>query len=503
MSVTTPAAPLSIRSLQVDLYDFALAADYGYDGQRIYSPSLAWSRDPDIVERMLRDPSISGDLQQYQAEVSGTKFAIEARGKDPYSKKVAEWMEEVCDDLNIFETRVKAARSILTAQEFFFPESDSPRKLCSYGGVIGNFWIPTSLHQMDQRRFRTNVTTTPNLETGRVIVDQSLTYFEPHVDPIRKSIHWKWEKVQDPNRLLRFIWDNDESRLGQGRGLMEAVYPWWYYATKAMNSWSNAGERFGEGFLVALIDDARVGAVGRDNATIQQAYLDKLDAMRARHRMAMSKNDSIQVIEPGQGYKMLVELVEFCYRNITRCILGAVLPTGGAGSEGSAPKGGSGTQAASTSTRVALHQRLLDETFTKQFLGLLWEQNCAEFYRIDPGFEGAKLPRFVTTVETSNDPSKNIVVMTAMLGVEGFDLCKDDAYEAAGRKMPTPDDYARGNVLMGKAPPAPASPFNFGGDTPSGGAAPTKETENAGLEVDPSEDSNGAGSPVDIGGKPA
>ncbi len=497
MSATTPSAPLSIRSMQVDLYDFALAADYGYDGQRIFSPSLAWSRDPDIIERMLRDPSISGDLQQYQAEVSGTSFTIQARGKDPYSKKVAEWMEEVCDDLNIFESRVKAARSLLTGQEFFFPESRG-RKLCSYAGVIGDFWIPTSLHQMDQRRFRTNVSITPNLETGRAVVDQSLTYFEPHVDPVRKSIHWKWEKVQDVERLLRFIWDNDEARLGQGRGLMEAVYPWWYYATKAMASWSNAGERFGEGFMIALIDDVRIGSVGKDNATIQQAYLDKLDAMRARHRMVMSKNDSIQILEPGQGYKMLVEIVEFCYRNITRCILGAVLPTGGAGSEGSAPKGGSGTQAASTSTRVALHQRLLDEIFTNQFLKLLWDQNCAAFYKVDPGFENAKLPRFVTTVETANDPAKNITVITAALDKE-IPLCKDDVYEAIGRKQPTPDDFDRGNVFVGRPPPVPASPFNFGGDTPSGGAAPTEEKENAGLESDPSEGPSNSGAPSGLG----
>ena len=93
LSVTTPSAPLSVRSIQTDLYDFALAADYGYDGQRIYNPSLAWSRDPDVVERMLRDPSISADMGQYQAQVSGTRWTLQAQGKDKYSKKLAEVLE--------------------------------------------------------------------------------------------------------------------------------------------------------------------------------------------------------------------------------------------------------------------------------------------------------------------------------------------------------------------------------------------------------------------------
>lgn len=453
MSVTTPSAPLSIRSIQTDLYDFALGADYGYDGQRLYNPSLAWSRDPDVIERMLRDPSIAGDMAVYQAEVSGTSFTLQARAKDKYSQKVAEWFEEVFDDLNIYAARLHAARSILTAQEFFYPESNG-RQLQTFAGLIGDFWVPTNLKQMDQRRFRSNVNLAPDFETGEVRVAQALSYFEPYVDQARKTIHWKWEKVEDESRLLHFIWDDDESRLGFGRGLMEAIYPWWYYATKAMNSWSNAGERFGEGFVIALIDDARIGNVGRGNPTVQQAYLDQLDKMRARHYMTMSSKDKVEMVEPGQGYKILVELVEFCYRNITRLILGAVMPTGGAGTENSGPKAGSGVQSNSTSTRVQLHQRLLDETFTKQLIRLIWNQNCAEFMKIDPMFLTAKLPRFITTTEGVNDPGKNITVITAALGAK-MDLRKDEAYEKLGLTPPTPDDYDTGNVIEGTSPPSP------------------------------------------------
>lgn len=466
MSVFSPSAPLSIRAFQQDLYSFALAADFGYDGQRIHSPSLAWSRDPDIVERMLRDPSISADMGQYQAQVSGTRWTLQAMGKDKYSKKLAEWYEEVFIPINIYETRVKAARSLLSGQEFFHPDSRG-RQLQTFAGLIGNFWAPTHLTQMDQRRFRSNVAIVPDLETGLARVSQSLSMFEPWVNQTSKTIHWKWEKVEDEGRLLRFVWDDDEARLGGGRGLIEAIYPWHYYATKAMNSWSNAGERFGEGFLIALVDDARIGSVGKDNATVQQAYLDKLDQMRARHRMAMSNKDSVQLLEPGSGYKILVELVEFCYRNITRLILGAIQPTGAAGTESSGSRAQAGVQAASTDARVALHQRLLDESM-QQLIDLIWRQNCGEFSKIDPMFMFAKLPRFVTTTQPAKSPKDHLEIVVGCK-TNGIDLPADWVYEGLGAPRPTPDDYDTQNVIEGSAP-APASPFGgygLGPDSPS------------------------------------
>ena len=488
MSVTTPSAPLSVRSIQTDLYDFALAADYGYDGQRIYNPSLAWSRDPDVVERMLRDPSISADMGQYQAQVSGTRWTLQAQGKDKYSKKLAEWYEELFIPINIFETRVKAARSLLTAQEFFFPESNG-RQLQTFAGLVGNFWAPVHLKQMDQRRFRSNVAIIPDLESGEPKVSQSLSYFEPYVDQAKRSIHWRWEKVEDEGRLLRFVWDNDEARLGFGRGLMEAIYPWWYYATKAMNSWSNAGERFGEGFLIALIDDARVGGIGRNNPTVQQAYLDELQKMRSRHFMAMSSKDKLEMVEPGTGYKVLVELVEFCYRNITRLILGAIQPTGAAGTEAAGSRAQAGVQAASTDARVTLHQRLLDESMN-DLVELIWRQNCGEFAKIDPMFLGAKRPRFVTTTEPAKDPKAKLEIVIGCK-TNGIDLPADWVYGELGIPRPTPDDYDTGNVIKGSSPaPAGLSALAFGAD-PSAGAAPGKDA-NDGPEQDSPEGPDGA-----------
>ena len=423
----------------------------------VYDPSFALASDWDIYQKVMRDPVAAHAIRFRKHMVAGTEWRIEPGSDATLDKKAAEIIEDLLDHIHGFtDARIRIADSIFTGSSYSFIQGE--RRAESVGGSeVREWWCPYRLKDVDRRRFRRIY----NREEER-------HYWE--FWSIERS---DWEELEHPEWFIHSIYDDVESSLGYGRGLLDTLYQ--YQASKAriLQDSMAASERYGQGFLTVGVDNMRGPdgrpVAGEDNSgtTIAQEWSNELEKHKSRHILVHDARDKVELVNGfGEGYQMLTRLIEYFDTSMVTAVLGSNLPT-------TADRGGSYAmavvQADSSEALIQADRLRISDELTRDLIGSCWRYNYANL--VAEGLGDAKMPRFRIVNQKKEDPKEAAPTIERLLGA-GIELRLDEIYRKVGFTMPMPEDDTISNpkalgVNTGNAQP---SAIGVGGDGGDGGS---------------------------------
>jgi hypothetical protein len=281
---------------------------------------------------------------------------------------------------------------------------------------------------------------------------------DPYAD--KPTAHWErwnilgkkggqWVKVtrREAVRLIGHVYNDDESSLGYGRGLREALGWPWYAKTHVGQETIGAIERFARGWIHAKVSGARHAGTALPNTEVVNQWRKKLELMQSRHVLVSDKDDDVKLITGSmEGWQMLTDFRKELKNTILTLVLSANLPT-------SADKGGSfalaDTQESSEESLIQFDREALEETYSDDLMSCVWYENHANLAEL--GIENYR-PWFNIHQEKREDPETTATVASTLHNM-GVDLDAEDIYERTGNKKPDKDaDIIPGAVAVSSDP---------------------------------------------------
>jgi hypothetical protein len=442
------------RSVTQDLYTHALRSAY-IGGYRVLDPNYSQAKDPDFYEKMMRDPVIAHAINTRLHAVAGKTWRITPFSDDPNDKLVAKMCESAFKQIKRFtEARRELAAAIIKGKSFGFIEGR--RKLRSLANTpVREWWMPTFINDVDHRRFRLMSHWTNGQKADNRSLDVNWEMFS-----LTDTTNAGWQAIKRPELFIKVIYNDEEARLGYGRGLCEPVYFYKWVKDRILEEGIQGVAKWARGTVVVNIDDARMGSAGaaddRSLDAAKEAMSTAISEMLTKHALIMGKEDKIELIESsGTGHQIVMDIIRYLDGALVSLICGSQLPFGGGEDVGSNAR---------AETELDVHESLIqfdrekvDEDITESLVGLFFNMNAANFAEL--GLGGAQMPRFETVQEKKQDAEKNARVITA-LKQAGIDLRKDEVYQKVEYTVPQADD----DVIKGsEAPQNPfGSPFDSG-----------------------------------------
>lgn len=423
------AAPIPLvhaRSNFSDLYDWALTSAYRA-GHRVYPPDLALSKDPDIFERVRRDPVVGHAIEQRLAMVAGDEWAVMPGGEEPADKTLAHVTQDAMRQIMRFtESLYELASADITGRAFGY--ISTRRRHLKLGGLPAADWIvPTFIDDIDYRRMRL----APEFEAEDCKAETMHVGWE-----LFSVTRRAWESIDHPEWFIRYIAQDDESRLGYGRGLIEAIYMYHFIKTTVIREGLQGLERWAQGTALAKIDGLREASDDRSNDAVRTAWVDAITGMKARHSLVFDKLDDVEFINGGmEGHQMVMDWLRYLDDAMVRLLLGSVLPTGGGNQVGSLAR----AQVEETSRELLIKRsrRVQDEVITRDLVGLFLRLNRATIRKV--GLGDAARPSFARVQERWEDPTQAAQIVATARAAQ-IPLRKNEVYRKLGYSVPAAGD---------------------------------------------------------------
>ena len=409
-----------------DLYNRALSAIYKYH-IRIIDPDFALQNEPEVWEKMWRDPKIAQAMRQRLHSVGGGPWVIEPVGKTEEDNVAAELCEAAMKKIRRFnESRFELCQAIFRGRSYAYIEAKRSTLRLIPELEPMNWWMPKYLQDIDKRRFQIVPTRTGWSEGKPIKVTEQLWN-------VGKM---EWEDVVDKRPIIRFVYANEEARLGYGRGLMESLYFMWWAKQQIWEEGLQGLERWSQGIIVGKVNTLREGSVNANNLGVANELLDVLHEMRSRHVIVTGTDDEIDVITGGmEGHQIVMDFLHYIDSCILGLIMGSVLPFGGQEMEGSFARSETETE---TSERLMQFDRnMLDETLSETLLRLFWTQNKANFKKL--GLGEVEMPHFKTIQQERENAQIAATIISTCLAA-GIKLKSDEVYKKLGFTKPGEED---------------------------------------------------------------
>lgn len=428
------ALPLIIRPNQASLlYVRALEAAYR-TGTWIYDPDFATLQDLEIWEKINRDPVARHAISQRIHSVAGRSWTIApADPDDEACILAAKIIEDMLRNLPRFEpARLALAKAVFRGRSYAY--ISGRREVADFGGLgPRSWWAPKRLQDIDPRRVRY---TPVRDDAGRLIRTETEFYsldVEKRFDDSERHDGWV---PMDRRATIEVIYDDEETRLGYGRGLLESMYFSFYAKGQVLRFGLQGAGRWAMGLLVGKVDPTAAGSASKSNETLRNAMRDELKKHRTDHVLTMDARDEIEVHESsGTGHKIVTDLINYFDRTMTQLALGSVLPTGGGqGESGSFAR--AKVEMESTEVLVQYDAKLLHGALSNDLIGAIWRFNRRAFEALCPG---ARKPKMVPVQERVDKPETAVLVAKALLEM-GVPIGKEEVYEKTGFSQPREGD---------------------------------------------------------------
>lgn len=430
---------LRLRNPAQQLYVRALSQAWRNNIQ-LYEPSIWLTRDPEAEEKMLRDADIAHAVQYRKHLIAGKSWTcmprVEADTRGPMAVAIA---TELLDGIHHFtQARLNLARAFFSGARFGRIHGVH-RTLTIGDGKARTWWVPRRIEDLDKRMYR-------------IVPKNDGKCIEAHWERWDvASDQWVNESVEDAQMTIRHVYQDDQSSLGYGRGLREALGWWWYAKEHVFTESLQAVERFAQGIMTAKVDGARDAETGLPNEELINRWRDVLEDLRSRHVLVYDKSDEVGMAQmSGEGWQLLENLRKELKNTILTLILGANLTT-------AATDGGSYAlaeiQENSTEALIQYDRKALEDTITDDLLGCIWWKNYPNLLEL--GIANHK-PRFLITQEKRQDPLPRAQVAQVLAGM-GVQLSLSDVLEQTGFRKPEPgEDLITPPVQMPQMPTAGA-----------------------------------------------
>lgn len=407
-----------------DLYAHALGA--AIRGLRIYDPDYALLQDPDSYAKIRRDAKIAFAIEQRKHLVAGKDWFLEPASTSPVDRKCAAVLEYLLKKIKRFAaSRFNLAEAVIAGSSWAQILGET-RVLKAQGDVLPRRWfLVTGIHDVSKLRMR-----------------QARDPASTHEDPrwrweIYRPLASRWEAIVREH-WVHHVYDEAEETLAYGRGLMEAIYHYWYAKSTALAYGVQYLDRWANGMITAAIDSLRQGALSTDlpASARAQAWRDELDKMRRGHVLVHDQKDEVKIHDaPRGGWDATLAAINYFDDAITQLILGSILPTGGGGDTGSFAR--AKVEQDSTDALLAFDKALLEETMTRDVVDLLYRVNRPCLVEI--GCVDAECPSFRIREDKHVDPEKRAgVILQARQA--GLQIRQDEAYAQLGFTPPAAGD---------------------------------------------------------------
>lgn len=442
------------------LYLTALTS--AYRRSQLYQPSVWLGQEPEIDEKMLRDPDIAHAVGFRCKLVAGRQWTLVPKdANDPLADLAVDIGTKLLGHkLKKFtQSRALLARAFFHGQRWARIHGECV-PLTLGDGKRRMWWVPTRLEDVDSRQVR--MVPEVDTRTGE-IANRYQLWNVGRGD-------WERDEKNQPRRMTNddlrqyvvHTYEDEQGSLGFGKGLRDALA--WCWRTKA-HVFEEAGraiERFAGGMMLAKVNGLKDGEQSLPNPALMQAVLSAIENARARHSLVIDRDDEIEVVQgSAEGWQMLTDFREALRSMVLTLVLSANLPT-------SADKGGSfalsETQADSTEATMQYDREALEESLTDSLVRQTWANNYPNLLELGlalPEDNYSSQPRFNIKQEQKLDPEKraNVAKMAHEIGLP---LPKAELYEQLGFRQPEEGE----DVLDGAEPmQAGFGPGGEGGTT--------------------------------------
>lgn len=365
----------------------------------ITDPDFSLSEDPDAVDKMMRDPVVNYAVN-FRKRLVG--------GRDHYLEAVHEKYEPYVDIFSALLDRIKRfTQSRFTLAEAVFQGQAIARfdgcqeYLKLYGtDQYCTWWYPKRLVTVDKRRLRREFVVSANPD-GTSSYHYAWTIFNPEQQ--------RWYVITNPEWYLWFVYNDEEDRVGHGRGLYDALYVPWYQKTNLRQYMLQFAQRYAEPWI-----DIQMDAEAGDSDTLTargQAYIEAIKAMRGGRVLYHDNRDTMQLIDVhGSSQQHITKSIEMLDQGIIQVCLSNTLTTG-TGSHGSRAQ--AEVHEDSQENAVMYDRMLFEEEIDESLLGSLWKYNRANLFRLGHEDVPWDCPlRFRLQKEQKYDPDQQIGVFT-------------------------------------------------------------------------------------------
>ena len=305
------------QNVAQEMYLAALSSHWNQEAIREHSVWL--SRDPMAEEKMLVDPVIGHAIGQRCSQTAGRAWSVVAESSaDPLGRMAAEVGKKSLGKLLNFT----GARKLLARS--FFHGGRRGRitlgdRVLALGDGVPRMWrVPIGIEDQDKFRYRKKI----------------------HRERLEVTAHWQryelvgdlqhqWINVSDAeaNLLIDHVHGDEESTLGYGRALREAMGWHWFALRHTNNEALKAVDRYARGLTVARIDGLKDGESGKPNMETARTWLKMLAKAREGTELVLDKRDEVEVLTGGmEGYQIILEFRREIKAELMTLILSANLP---------------------------------------------------------------------------------------------------------------------------------------------------------------------------------
>ncbi len=449
--------PLVNRNRNIGLYADAISAVWAW-WDMVTDPSYALQQELDIWEILQRDPKCYQGIQQRLNDVAGPTWRVFPfnNSKRKQEKFLAAWAEGMLRRIPHFaDARKRLAQAVFRGQstelilgrrEFIAPIDECPPQM---------FFVPTQLKNIDPRRFviKPERVQRPNGSwaiKGQWYMSVIPTYSQPPASQREDMWMGRYTPVskQKMEQFIRIVYEDEESRLGFGRGIIDVLYFYHWAKQIVIREGLQGLERWAQGVVIAKVDSDKRDAVGGAASATADTMLEKIAKMRSRHHFVIDKEDDIEFVNGGmEGHQMVNGFLNY----IDSCIMGVCT---GASLHSANDVGSSGSRASDQVGQdrqnkiVQFDINKVDEDISLDLIRLLVRTNRPQLKKVGelmnlPGLEDAGLPQFRTVAEEVINATEGATVISTLAQAfpgKPLKVRRDELYKKVGLTPPDEND---------------------------------------------------------------
>lgn len=429
---------------QAQAFSAMLAALYNTSAP-LYDPDQALRRDPDAWNKMMMDPVVRSAVNHRLAKVVRKHWVMDAGDASDEAAKLARFADGLVRKMKRFTTaRRGLAKGAMQGYSVAFIEGR--RQWDQVNGIFAEWWVPTGLRVLDKRQAILYPVTD---KQGRF--ERTEIWLASADDGVHR-------RCPHPERLVFAVWDDEPERKGYGRGLGDTVYAALWIKQLVLREGLQGFEKWCQGIIDAGVDATAHATADMSAQDAAEQFLEAVKRMRQGGVIVHDARDEFKVVQPpSTGQDATHRWLEYLDAQITRLIVGSLLPTGVQSSEGSHAR--AEEEGESTDDLLDLDRQLLDEVITERLVRLVVDQNAANL--VEQGCYGANVPQFRSVSDEHEDPEKfgRIVQFAQRVGLR---LSRAELTRRFGLAVPTDQD----DVIEPPSPSLIGSGFEGGGGEP-------------------------------------
>lgn len=331
-------------------------------------PDFSLSQDPDAIEKLMRDPVVNFAVNFRKRLVAGREWFLEPI-EEEYKRYVPVFQDLLSRTQRFAQSRFILAEAIF--QGVAIARIDGHIDYHQLKGTRGwrKWWYPRRLVPIDKRRLRKEYVRYPDNQ-HRMKFKYVWTIFDPEAA--------QWFVIDKPDWYFWFLYNDEEDRLGYGKGLYDALFLPWYAKTNAMQYGLAWLERFAEPWILAEID----AEVGDTDQFTERAtnYINLLKQMRGGRTFVYDKRDKVSLAEAGTGSQGIVkDFVSLLNEDIIRVCLSNTLTTG-TGQHGSRAQ--AEVHENSQESAINYDRMVFQEEHDNHYLKPTWKHNRANLFSL-------------------------------------------------------------------------------------------------------------------------